>query len=360
MVGSKWWKKILFTGVVLLLALAAVELLLQHVRVGRPEEKLWIVVDGGYGLCFSSDREHRFPLSIRESEADRAYLRGRTTLIGDHPMFGNDDLTFADLVERAPHCILQSLSDRMAGPYPDRKVQAAVIGDSFAYGEGIPPEETVSHLLSQKLPEVNFRNLGAAGANLEANRARLQDTLKIPAVSSIIYLYNLNDVFLTNDPPPDMVMYPELTPLYPGWKERFRLVGIVRRLWLEQRRSALVTRAYLHRYTAPAAKARLDRAFNVLALMEQETRESGRPFLVVIYPLLHKTIWGGYAFEPAHRKVMAFCRDRHIRCVDGYDAFRADRSMAAYRIHRADSHPNGRANARLVDHLISTGSIRLK
>jgi len=135
---------------------------------------------------------------------------------------------------------------------------------------------------------------------------------------------------------------------------------MARRLWLERRRTRLVTRAYLNRYTAPVAQGRLKKALDTLGLMDRLARESGKPFLVVIYPLLHKTVWGDYPFEPAHRVVMKFCRDNEIRCVDGYDAFRSDRSLAMYRSHPADSHPNRRGNARLVDHLISKGAVRLK
>ena len=78
--------------------------------------------------------------------------------------------------------------------------------------------------------------------------------------------------------------------------------------------------------------------------MNEHSRRSGKELYTILYPLLHKDLLGNYPFKPIHEKLMGFCAERGLKCIDALPAFESHRSMKPFIVHEVDYHPNGAAN----------------
>jgi hypothetical protein len=316
------------------------------------------------------DEAGYFPLSIRESRADRERLRTVLKAVFPHPSLrdlSDDPLGIDDLVRRAPHCIVYD-DRRREGFFDGRPRRVALVGDSFTFGEGVKDKDTLGYRLGRKVKHTNFLNFGLPGADIEQVRAIMRDeVVRLPDLHGVIYFFNLNDIFLEGSHP-DVDIDPKSAVLYghagPGERSvtdrlvsASRVLTLVKTLALKRRRTRRTVQAFLDRYRREPDLDVLARHLRGMADLAAEERLA---FLVVIYPLLFKDPLGSYPFGPIHRRVLGLCRSRRITCIDGYPAFAGHRSLDAFRVNAVDSHPNGRSNQRVVDHLVAKAPALLR
>ena len=111
-------------------------------------------------------------------------------------------------------------------------------------------------------------------------------------------------------------------------------------------------RNYFYGYFSPDNEELLGKSFGYLISMRDLTQKKGIDFSVVIYPLLYKDFFGKYTFSPIHRKVMQFCNEQSIECLDAYVPFSGYYSFKEFMVHPGlDAHPNGEANRLVAQYL---------
>jgi len=358
-----FFKRCLFSVTLFLLLLVAADVIVG--RLHPPDAlKIQLLSDGDEGHCYSSDPQNAFPLDL-ESARDRQTLARvvrhyrPTSSSYEEPRL----LDIEYLRRAAPHCVLYDAERRRAGFFPRRRRQVAIVGDSFTFGEGVANEQTLGYLLGRAFPEINFRNLGVPGINAPLVQDRVRDHLGAwPAVPTVIYFYNLNDALV-----PDGVdhnsycvigdfLCEALSDPDQGSSRLLELSSILSLLQRQRRlqeRTQRVLWGFQEAYFGKRNKPYLRDTLAVLSSMHRELKSHGGRLHVVIYPVLFRAAEGEYPFLRIHGLLMEACKRRGLSCLDGYRAFAGPATWSTYRVHPADSHPNGRANWRLVQYLSS-------
>lgn len=248
---------------------------------------------------------------------------------------------------------------RRYGFYPNRKKEAFLLGDSFTYGEGVGDRQTLGYFLGQEFTDYNFKNFAWPGRKLhEISRDLLNFMPMMKQNAAVFYFYNLNDASTdividtkTQGLATDFenISYKSFAPS--SLLAKSTLANLLVRLTGLWKESAKTTNRYLEDYLDSKNAKRLAATLGTLKQMDERCRKTGRKFILVIYPLMHKNIWGRYPFEPIHEKISRFCRDNNITCVDGAKAFENDYSMRKYVVNPADYHPNAAANKKLCAYI---------
>ena len=242
---------------------------------------------------------------------------------------------------------------RIRGFFPERPRQAAIVGDSFAIGEGVTEKNSLGWLLGCEYPEYNFRNFGISGVDTETVREIITERI-LPdkdRVKNVIYFYNLNDIRHTwpVDAQLDFenVSYHDMS--FAGWlANKSSILSLIKRAFVMQTQSRRSVRAYLDIYFNPANFANTENMLGILNDINTTLCAAGIKFHVVLYPLLHKTMAGRYPLQPIHDFIARRCREANISCTDGSAAFNDCYLMSRLRVNPADYHPNGEANRRIA------------
>lgn len=268
---------------------------------------------------------------------------------------------------QAWYCVAYDEKRRATGSDPDREYQAAIVGDSFAFGEGVKETDTLGYLMNQRYPKVNYRSYAAPAAGIEDVVETCRKLLLLaPEVRSIIYVYNLNDVLLSRAVAGRQKYIVDFQNFRPsqartgegriakalGWS---RLYALTRRAWVVHRESALTTRNYQDMYLGDANRSEFAATMDALKVVNDMAFDRGVSFAVVVHPLLHKDLLGRYPFEAVHGAIMLACRERGVPCLDGYEAFRDFFSLRSFAVNPLDYHPNGLSNRNLVDYIRESG-----
>ena len=345
-----------FSLLVLGVGLVVLELVFLVAVKEQPIRKMWIQTQNSSGHCYASDPEGYYPISLRESAADREKLDKQLLWLDD----GVDRPNVAQLQEVAPHCIVYT-DRRTTGFFPHRKETIALVGDSFTYGEGIRDEDTLGYLLGRKFSRFNVINHGMAGINIRTVHKHAVVLLGPPLnVRRIIYFFNTNDALGAQDNPLSLdalsfqvVQNPGKEPgLVGGFHENLLEFSSIARMirGVQQRHyiGDLYVQGVLQAYLDPVLRRERQQTEALLVSMKREHDRRKARLLVVIYPFLYKDIWGRYPLSVAHQWVLSLCRKHRIRCIDGSEAFAGKYFMNEFQANPSDSHPNGRANRAMV------------
>lgn len=365
-------QKLVFSAFLTLLLLFGAECALRvRGALERPEQKVWVKTEGGSAICYSSEPESVVTYRLEPGSADLAAMerifekiQGVDTLSGfrEHP-----ENSVSLLLREAPFCVLHHEEQRRRGHFPDRPRQVAILGDSFAYGEGVSEKETIAYQLSQRYPRVNFPSLAGSGADTFDVHGQLKALPELcPRCRQAIYFFNLNDVPVERERL--MAIAGKLGEYdasegvaIPAWLlQHSAAAELVRKFQHHRQRTARVVKAYLELYQAADSQPAVRRVFAELKQMAARARGQGVTLSVVLYPAMHKERDGSYPFVTIHRRVLAACREAGLPAVDGLPAFAEERRMGRLRVHTADSHPNGRANARLATYLAKGDRLNLR
>lgn len=249
------------------------------------------------------------------------------------------------------YCVIYDKKQRRQGYNPERKRQMALVGDSFTFGEGVPETDTLGYLLNNQYRQINFQNMGKAGANIGDITKICQEIAESGhEVDEVIYFYNINDVRMSkivsvkqksvtdfqnviglND---DIGNHP-LT----KFLSKSALFSLTRKEWIMQRDSYFTIRNYKDMYLSESNRQEFLSTMDEIQSINDMLARRGISFRMVIYPLLHKDMLGRYPFESIHAAVIRACNERGIKCLDGYGAFKDDYSLKKFAVHPLDYHP---------------------
>jgi len=299
----------------------------------KEDKKVFRDTKSGGMICYTSDPHHSFHITFIDPE-----------------------------LHRRLYCVVNDPARKKAGYYPDREGQVALVGDSFAFGEGVANEETLAYFLDQKFPNINFRNFAESGNDVSSVYDSVSEILKSEKqIKNIIYFYNLNDVEISPEIDKRQHYVTDFENLC--WERvgrnffsRLLFKSTFFRLSMKavvlRNETEMTIRNYLDMYFSPINAKELRESLEKLAGMDLLAKDHGVRFFVVIYPLLYKDAHGLYPFRAIHQLLESFCASHGIRCIDASHAFDPFPSMQNFTVHPIDYHPNRFANRCVVDYLM--------
>lgn len=342
--------------VALVVSLALVEGVLrlypERFEVGR---KVILDNDQGvdyYATCYSTPPEDGF--NVQLNSKDRCVLmRNKYNLTL---------LSMVKLMRETPFCIDYDIEQRQKGFFPERDKDLFIVGDSFAFGEGVLEQGTLAYILAEHLQTYNVRNFAQSGANIKHIDHQIKAIVEHHPSPYIIYFFNLNDPLHSKAMTDEQRLIadfqnirPEfIEPPGPFWQfwEKMKCIKLARQAWALSREKRLTINYYHRLYFGADNAADIKETFNIISKMENFVAQAGGRFVLVIYPLIHKDMRGHYPFQDIHDEIKKRCDRNHIPCIDGLGAFNKYRSMKPFRVHAVDYHPNARANRIMVTFLV--------
>jgi lysophospholipase L1-like esterase len=231
----------------------------------------------------------------------------------------------------------------------DDVTRVVLLGDSFAFGAGVPLEDTLGFQLEGLL------NAGPMSDNQVV-------TFAVGGWGTRDQILYLEHQGLEFEPDLVVVVYVLNDAGYAGgldlWRE-FREQYQNRRLessYLASSLYATVARRTLaRRYVADLVEVsgtkreKWQESFSYLSRGQRLARARGAEFAVAIFPFLYD-LDESYPFRSLHEKVVAYCVWNGIPVLDLFDAFEG-RDYADLWVHPSDQHPNEQAH-RIAAHAL--------
>ncbi len=230
------------------------------------------------------------------------------------------------------------------------KLRILLIGDSFAYGEGVPLDRTLFRQLESRLgPSVEVVNAARPGFDTSLELWRTQRL--VPALHSrrVLVVFIPNDIRLTDELIARQTFINDLINVRDEYVERhhatawysgsLRLVELLGATWEMRRIAQETTQWYLDSYDPRYNKENLDLLAYQIGQFAQ-LPECQVAF--VLYPLMENL--GSYPFTAIHEQVAEMVRNAGMPVLDLAPVF-ADYDAQSLWVHPADHHPCGKAHA---------------
>jgi hypothetical protein len=224
--------------------------------------------------------------------------------------------------------------------------RVALIGDSFAFGEGVRFPDTMGERLESQLSAaadgaVEVLNLAVSGANSGAELSYLRHRGLAFEPDLVLWVYVLNDAGAGG-----LNLWEDFTQQYEArWLKGSYLVShlyarigrqILGRRYIEQ----LVDRS-------KGQRKKWQRSLDALSEAREVATAAGADFAVAIFPFMHR-LDASHPFLDFHRLVSNHCSANGIPVLDLFDAF-AGRNDTDLWVHPSDQHPNEAAHAIAAD-----------
>jgi hypothetical protein len=250
------------------------------------------------------------------------------------------------------------------GILASRRVDVALVGESFAVGHCVPPDRNLAAVIRQTYPHTV--NLGIAGTSTLSMLASFREYVEPVRPPLVLWVINpntvdswqeLKDPLLAQYLEPDFrqglldrqaevdrawhdiavsVQYEfdrrSLVVIKEAEEERFK--GI---LFLPRLRERLRLDAPLLRPAAPVDLALFQR---VVRMARQATLEWGGDFVVAIMPLYEDVVVRQMSSSQRHEHLAQVLRDEGIDVIDTAAAFASSSDPAALYTMRINNHPN--------------------
>src|SRR5919198_190297 len=210
--------------------------------------------------------------------------------------------------------------DREVPPKSPDRYRVAVIGDSFAWGQGVEERERFSNLLEEFLgPRYEVFNFGRPGNNMPEHLDVLAQVLTIAPDFVLLQLY-IND-FETRS-----MVRPQPHALLPAPLER-RIEGssltydMARTQWTRIQEAIGLTESYAHymeRNLRDPSGPNAKEAYGQLREFFERVRSAALPAGGVLFPAPDALGPNGrsYPFGYLHESVRRVCAEEHVRCLD--------------------------------------------
>jgi hypothetical protein len=335
------------------MVLSAADLRRFTVRPLEPNYRTYyLFTEIGIGKCYPSNPDDSLRYDLRESQ-DLERLRSLIKDVSDLP----DDWSLAKQIEHlqtyAPFCNLIEIRRLNAGLDRNRPRNVLIVGDSFAFGEGLGVEDTVGYRLAGLLPDVNFSNMAWPGSGIDS----LHD-VSAPLgnkTEAVIYFYNINDIIITDDlrrrgrglhhihRPTE---FPENPAGYSATFDRcdsFALCRFLRNRSANRRLSDESVAYYRNLYFSDENRELRSKTFEILGEMNRAVGEQGARFVVVMFPLFYKPPFSDYPFGAIHQLLASETGRRGIEFVDLLPAYEAHSGWGKLTVHSLDRHPSAEA-----------------
>lgn len=226
---------------------------------------------------------------------------------------------------------------------PPHTLRIAILGDSFAFGEGVKDDDVAARRIERRLNErsacaIEVLNFGTPGYDT-VDEAKLVEHPVMDARPDIVVVwYFLNDAeavgtmgYLTG------YQKAQFLPWYREFSALARLIGS--RLDMNASGSHLVG-DYLRAYRDDS------RGFagvkEGLARISEVAHRSGARVALFVHPILYR-LDDRYPFAGIHAKVLAAARGAGMEAFDLFDAFRGRDGVSLW-VHPSDQHPNEEAH----------------
>jgi lysophospholipase L1-like esterase len=292
----------------------------------------------------------------RRQEVDHAVLPDSQRIEGVDIQF-RPDSDFRFCYESNPtgyfdadHCINYHVNnfgfrdDDFAIPKPPGTLRIALLGDSFAFGEGVWVEDSFSRLIEGDLSDaganvevLNFA-VGGWGTRDQISYLRAQGLAFSPDL--VLVAYVLNDA----DYAGGLDVWEGFRQQYEGGLLRFSSV-------LSFAYASLAQSLFVEDYVDEMIAQSLDEGSKWAASFEELRRgrdlaeAAGARFAVAILPFMYD-LNEDHAFLPIHQMIADFCRSQGIPVRDVLPAFFGRRHTDLW-VHPSDPHPN-REGHRLI------------
>ncbi len=214
-----------------------------------------------------------------------------------------------------------------------------LIGDSFAFGEGVRFEQTLGERLEGQLNQragtaatVEVLNLGVGGANTLSELSYLRHRGIALQPDLVLWLYVLNDAGAAR------------LDLWENFKDQYEKRWM-RGSYLASYLYARVGRQVMgRRYIddlvgrSKGQRNKWKRSMAWLGEANELTRSAGAKFLVAIFPFMYR-LDDGYPFREFHDMVSRYCMEHGIEVLDLLPAFLGKTDTDLW-VHPSDQHPN--------------------
>ncbi len=333
--------------------------------------KATLQLEGGLlALCYVPGSDLEFPLNMNvpgdRAEIEEVALNWR---VGHAEQWSLDAV-----LNRYSDCLVFPASRGSKGSYPGRSHTILILGDSFAFGEGLASGETLWAHMGEAQSATNFVSFASRGANLVEVVRQAKAALASPAppegrLDRAIYFYNLNDV--VEQPPDDsqgpvdseqyLAAVDDSTHLMERWGPRYRfeeLAALTHTWWALRQRAA---RSWVSEHTATLYRALYLKESNevgrqqtvqLLRRLHDMFAIRGVRLDIVIYPLLVADDDGSYPFASLNDVVLEWCRTVGLNCHNATRAVLDAAPIEQLIVHPRDRHPNGQANAAMARFVI--------
>jgi len=316
-----------------------------------PKQGMWH--DHDLMHCYPTNPFGNLPIDLHR-EPDRQAFQRRFP-----------EANIPELQEHTPYCVAYYTADdsprrRTVVDHPTDKI--AIIGDSFAFGEGVADDAQTYGAQLARMRHATVQLFAWPGADIGRVRRQFDVVLQAqPAAhfTKIIYLFVLNDPVISSDLRirqyylnlNDLIgiRLGELNPTQD-------LHGFSKYLWQAGRCSklaaAIARRLVIRRVTQDTIgwyQAIFDErqnpgiieTFEIVREMKMLSESHGMHFYLAIYPLMIDL--KHYPFREAHETVKRLGSMRGVDVIDLLPAFErnADKRLT---VHPLDSHPNGAAD----------------
>jgi lysophospholipase L1-like esterase len=238
--------------------------------------------------------------------------------------------------------------DYDAEPSPE-KLRIALMGDSFAFGEGVPLELSLSRRLESQLAGCEVINAGKPGLDNQMELFRFRDLLPALHPQRAIVVFTANDIALTPDLQQKQTFINDLINIRDEYLDRrqtkawyngrSRVIQLLGGWWEMRQITAETIGWYLDSYN-PRYNAE-----NLARLQEQIATFGKAPnceVALVLYPLM-EGLEGEYPLARVHETVAEMARHAGLPVLDLAPAF-AGQSTRELWVHETDHHPNARAH----------------
>lgn len=327
-----------------------------------PAKATFKLSEGRQAVCYEPGSDLEFPLDMR--------LPQERKMLGDAAedwRVGHEEKWELEAVfARYPDCISFATGRGSTRQYPQRGETILVLGDSFAFGEGLVPADTLWAQLGKAQARADVVSFASRGADVEellrqAKAALASSVLDRSKPLRAIYFYNLNDVV---DVPPDdsagptssedyLAAVDDARHLLERWGPSTRLERLlaISRVWwafrqLEAERwvSERTVTLYSDLYLADSKEVGRARTIVALRTLRDLLKSQNIVLDIVIYPLLAVNEDGSSPFAPLVDVVLDWCRSEGLTCHDGTRAVLDAGPIEDLIVHPRDRHPNGKAN----------------
>jgi hypothetical protein len=240
--------------------------------------------------------------------------------------------------------------EREIPPKTPERYRIVILGDSFAYGQGVEESERFSNLVEQFLGNrYEVFNFGRRGNNMPEHLDVLAQALTVSPDFVLLQLY-INDWETRN------MRRPQSFPLLPESMEgqlveKSLLYDLIDGQWGRLQQLLGLSESYEHymeRSLRDPNSPDAQLAFGQLREFFERARAAGVPAGAVLFPAIDalgpngKTYPFGYLHEGVHR----LCADEKVTCLDLLAMFSTFKDPRALWVSPFDAHPNAVAHKR--------------
>lgn len=246
----------------------------------------------------------------------------------------------------------------------DRVLRIVVLGDSFAYGQGVLPydkrfPEQALALFQERYPglEVEMINTGIAGQDLIQHNRYLTSSVLALKPDFVLYQWYVNDMNTTYDDLSVLITPPLIANAkwHKMLTEKSVLYFLLQRTW-GQIRTQLgwqrnVNEYFIAKFSDPqssqslAANEQLNKLLNRL-------QEEKIPHGIVLFPSLD-TQMSGYQLGFLHQQVLGVCKEHEIGCLDLRQAYgKYDDQVKELWANIFDHHPSALAHRVAAEEIV--------